>query len=46
MSSEMKSLDLALSASTFVDTLSARPRADLEREDRLLPRRERASTVG
>jgi hypothetical protein len=42
--------DLALSASpspslTSGGTLSARPRADLEREDRPLLWRERASTI-
>jgi len=40
-------LDLALSAATHVDALSARPRADLERGVRsvLLLRRERATAV-
>jgi hypothetical protein len=37
--------DLALSASTHVAALSARSRADLEREDRPLLWRERASTI-
>jgi hypothetical protein len=43
----IKDHDLALSSPTFVDVLSARPRADLEREDRsvLLLRRERATAV-
>jgi hypothetical protein len=37
--------DLALSSSTFVDALSARPRADLEREVRSVVRRERATAA-
>jgi hypothetical protein len=47
MKDEKKSPDLALSASTSAtsDALSARPRADLEREDRSLLWRERASTI-
>jgi hypothetical protein len=44
--SSSKLHDLTLSASTMlVNALSARPRADLEREDRPLLWRKRASTI-
>jgi len=47
MKTKTKEHDLALSSSTLVDALSARPRADLEREVRssLLLRRERATAA-
>ena len=41
----IKDHDLALSASTIVGALSARPRADLEREVRPAVWRERATTI-